>query len=136
MREIKFRGKRIFKDTDYWIYGSYYKRTDIDTHLICGNGVEIPVGIETIGQYTGLKDKNGKEIYEGDIIVKHWESLTMVRIISFLNGSFVGTNQPLVEQRFNTFSLYGTEDSKDILEKWEIAGNIYENPELLEEKNI
>ena len=58
MREIRFRAKR--KDTGEWLYwnlldGFSYPKEIIDE--------------DTVGQYTGLKDKNGKEIYEGDILV-------------------------------------------------------------------
>ena len=71
MREIKFRGKEI--NTGEWVYGFYTQGSFIDPNTeketvrhIIDNGMLLDVVPETICQYIGLTDKNGKEIYEGD----------------------------------------------------------------------
>ena len=66
--EILFRGKRI--DHDEWVYGGVY--TEGDTPFILGLFSSYPVIPETVGRYTGMEDKNGKKIFDGDICKMHY----------------------------------------------------------------
>lgn len=126
-REIKFRAKHVHafsknrKLDGIWVYGYYcdenYIRTDNAEKLIDKN---------TLGQYTGFKDINDKEIYEGDIVniivnnnVKNYGK------IIFKDGCYVVS----IEIPEITPSLDWIIGVANV----EIIGNIYENPELLEE---
>lgn len=89
---------------------------------------ELISGDDLIMQYTGLKDKNGKEIYEGDVI-EHIQGIydrTKIKEKVFWNDELAG---------FNPFSDYDSDcDIYVEMETVEIIGNIHENPELLEGK--
>lgn len=128
MREIKFRGKRT--DTKEWVYGYYAHTTLSDEafslgncmkhHLIIDSGVYYEVIPESVGQYTGLKDKNDKEIYEGDI-VNHKNPKPFkdsIYKVEFLNGGFAIKNSDYTED-LNEFLKYSSSA--------EVIGNIYEN---------
>ena len=140
---FKFRAK--LKGMDKWIYGAYLKMLPyqpnpigkikpLETehkHLIITEGRAdwgMPRGIEayeaipeTVGQSTGLKDKNGNLIYEGDILQDKYGCL---HPISWNIKGFYETD---------TFALAGF--YKTIQEDMEVIGNIYENPELLKDRN-
>jgi len=92
MRTIKFRGKRI--DSGEWVYGSlvchkppYHSKCDI----WCDDGEWHEVVPESVGQFTGLLDSEGKEIYEGDI-VKSNDNYRIYKII-FEKGEFRLSNR-------------------------------------------
>lgn len=128
MREIKFRGKRLYDGG--WIYGSllvsHFKDDKKERYFITqfsGNYTfEHEVDPATVGQYTGLKDKNGEKIYEGDII-------------GGSNGSINGMECPFKSEikwndkecGFNTPN-WGYMDSTHY---YNVLGNIHDNPELL-----
>ena len=142
MREILFRGKRI--DNGEWIYG-YYARKGADKesfrHYICVSTFssdyqsnytypfylyDYEVDPSTVGQYTGLTDKNGKKIFEGDIILRRYvrpyflveysEEETEYQA-NFFDGSYA-----------SLYKYFSSKESK-------VIGNIHDNPELLEDKS-
>ena len=137
-REIKFRGKSL--NTGLWSYG------DLRQDNICKKTyIEYEVDPETVGQYTGLKDKNGKEIYEGDILrfqvpdgtIRHFviEWADEDRILRPLSD-FVPDGNPIRISgwcfNWNGYRLYPTViDGVPDNEVMEVVGNIHDNPELL-----
>lgn len=139
MREILFRGKRI--DNGEWIYGfyfydSFYNKAYITIGNYCMTASTIisnqrimnalEVDPNTVGQYTGLTDKNGTKIFEGDI-VKYGDTVHNV-VFEQRNGTaYFG----LVYSTLETLSFGYYQDLKQI----EVIGNIYDNPELLEGDN-
>lgn len=130
MREIKFRGKSTtkFDDKNIWIYGDLLQPTEIcyiyeisDCNSIDGSRYE--VNENTIGQYTGLKDKNGKEIYEGDVV-------------HLLGGICEqGFYEIDIKNKIDNFieDTYFLTEALNQGATLEVIGNIYDNPELVKE---
>jgi hypothetical protein len=128
MREIKFRawdkekGEMLFNGLDYCYRVLQLPTNDKDYEH---KGIFAPSPVEfgrfELMQYTGLKDKNGKEIYEGDILC------------------FVGVHDPQYKNPYRPFDVFWQEEDARFSdwsprEKVEVMGNIYENGDLLEKK--
>ena len=128
MREILFRGKT---ESGEWVYGGFCYGNNRNESIICPrNDFSKEVIPETIGQYTGLTDKNGKKIFEGDIIASalHWLERPKNGVVIFRNGSFGLLWYRGEVEQFNPFtSMCNVE--------YEIIGNIHGNPELLKGEN-
>jgi uncharacterized phage protein (TIGR01671 family) len=136
MREIKFRAKQI--NDNNWISGYGVIIGDgfcAIPYTIRGNTYDwklttITCDINTLGQYTGLKDKNGKEIYEGDILTWSENGITSnPLVVEFKHGAFGYTySYDFVSFSGNSNFMFNQFDT-DI--RFEVIGNIYDNPELI-----
>lgn len=156
MRQIKFRGKRV--DNGEWVYGDYFKTPLTDensglppdsgwffltgktNHCIGQDGVAFVVDPATVSQFTGLLDKNGKEIWEGDVIkfqkfANYNDEITNLSRhtakVVFIDGSFswhilrYGANgcfhnSRKIEPLNNTCATWG----------FEVIGNLHDSPSL------
>lgn len=138
MREILFRGKRV--DNGEWVYGylsksrlqGYENNTlqpsiDREESGVMITSVVIP---ETIGQYTGLNDKNGKRIFEGNIVkvtddkrdAREFDINIGIGLVEFFNG-FWCISEHIDNSLYDMKRCFGVE----------VIGNIHDNPELLED---
>lgn len=142
-REVKFREKR--KDINVWAYGDLLHNNDgsasIRTNLntwrenhddVDAYGDNLSVDIDTVGQFTGLYDKNKKEIYEGDIV--------KAPLLDPIFGDVIKDAFCNAEIRFNkgsfVVSYYKREHNiylSDLYKRIEVIGNIFDNKELLED---
>lgn len=153
MREILFRGKR--KDNSKWVYGNYAvtDNNEKQQHFIFQNkAFEFEVESETVGQYTGLTDKNGKKIFEGDIVknpryvnvsdeIQKYD-IGIIRFRRYQEPSNFGkdkhqhyygfyidwiTDEIAKKIKVRSLPLYIDNNYIDVI------GNIHDNPEMLKE---
>ena len=131
MREILFRGK-IQGLTD-WSYG-YYAKSGENHFILLDTDNEDNYSIvdpETVGQYTGLKDKNGKRIFEGDIV--QWKDENFNNYTSVVEWCGEKWNYPAFDLAKHDYECNGLQYvHEDCI--IEVIGTIHDNPELLEMK--
>lgn len=138
MIEIKFRGKRL--ENKKWLYGDLYHANDLT--CICDWSIR-PYTVEnfavdpaTVGQYTGLKDKNGKKIWEGDIFK---DDRGVVRSVFRVPGGLAIEDNPVsfgYDHRSPAYPYTPIADPQVV--SWlaqccEVIGNIHDDPKLLEQ---
>ncbi len=147
MREILFRGKDA--ESGKWLYGWVFGEKaksiiEIDTKYVSEHGVEayytsvvIP---ETVGQYTGLDDKNGVKIFEGDIISYFYDDWIEpeVGVVKYMSDdgypAFELEHSPVFDDEHHVIEcnmLALLDQSGD--DSYFVAGNLHDNPELVED---
>lgn len=119
LREIIFRGKRL--DNGEWVEGNYWEFCGDHNIMVPGNCIGSRVDPSTVGQYTGLLDKNGERIFEGDVLTVDGEDGFFVLEFQEDTARFVMSGDSIVVD-FDNFWSYEVE----------VMGNIHDNPELLE----
>ena len=147
MRDILFRGKRL--DNGAWVYGSFCMDAREQFNGLCGVDGFIrlydkgkgkmqtyEVDRETVGQYTGLKDKNGKRIFEGDMI-KPFDDEVDKMVVEFHHGQFLlclyGERGYMAEYGWEEEGNYGCFEAEPLSsygDDIEVIGNIHGNPEM------
>lgn len=132
MREILFRGKRI--DNGKWVEGYLYRLSEkLNPFILLKSekGASYEVETKTVGQYTGMKDKNDNKIFEGDILkiksyVYDYEYITQVYY------SYHTLCVDIYDQNYSSTTIGFADDiwNGDFCEI-EVIGNIYDNPKLM-----
>ena len=135
-RTIKFRGKRV--DNGEWYYGNYIDGTDGRSYIMDFASVDRDaftfqeVLPETVGQFTGLHDRNGKEIYEGDVVKFTMGDEERICVVEYKNGGFMVESDGFFG--LDEFDVTTIGFAFDEMDETIVVGNIHDNPELLEDK--
>jgi uncharacterized phage protein (TIGR01671 family) len=130
-REIKFRGKNQY--TGEWVYGHYFQLEGI--HRIQKQeykGAWYEVNPETIGEFTGIRDRKGSEVYEGDLIMCNPCVSDTPLLINFVGSGFSIVNPNCCKKCKQGEGCIMTLD--EIGGDFEVFGNIYEHSDLLTPK--
>jgi uncharacterized phage protein (TIGR01671 family) len=148
-REILFRGKvtkvpKYMQDKNRmavgdWAYGHFLEIPDAQ---IFDGTVYLHVDPATVGQFTGLCDKNGKKIFEGDIVKTHYANAVksdFIETVVFHNGRFCANSKISETGKWWTSLADGVPhvsfDKSVYMESCKVIGNIHDNPELLKEES-
>lgn len=128
MREILFRGKSTY--TEIWCEGWYVPPVDyngkhwdasISYKVESGHLEDVEVIPETVGQYTGLTDKNGTKIFEGDIVKGSWNTVFVV----YYDEDYLQFRAKKADGYAREVDYYGSSNYLEVI------GNIHDTPELL-----
>lgn len=136
MRQIKFRAKvktfpidklmgRTFENGE-WVFGELHIATTGVPHIHTDICNRITIDTDTIGQFTGLHDKNGREIYEGDLLNGYGGKKRFFKVVYFENEACFLLRNVLNEDNVLPLMIQDCDT-------WRVAGNIHDNPELLKD---
>ena len=135
MREILFRAKRV--DNGEWVEG------DLVHSKTTSRGVIVEIftldmryegNPETLGQFTGLCDKNGKKIFEGDIVKYHCEACVGVKPVELIGQIYFNSADCFFCIHYNSHNGFICDDYLSDILDCEVIGNIHDSPELLEKE--
>lgn len=145
MRKILFRAVAI-GDLKTMVYGYYHYDSQTDTHYIClkDSLIRKEIDPDTLGQFTGLTDKNGKEIWENDVLICNKKAtlykdcpIDVIGLVIFSKGEYEVETKKTINKCFldkssinfgiNPFDWIHLHE----FQKSEVIGNLHENPELL-----
>lgn len=139
MSDIKFRGKRV--DNGEWVYGYYMSDLNmLVKHVIYTIGQEynshIQVDPETVGQYIGVKDANGTDVYKGDVFGTQIEGYSENCVVEYDECCFVLSNgkkkRPINTQEKSIHNWLPVGTGSAGYAPFEMIGNIHDNPNLLQ----
>ena len=136
-REIKFRGR--WKGSNVWVYGDLICSSDKERiAIVADDDHTCEVEFDSVGQYTGLKDRNGKEIYEGDIIVADRYPFfddgkpNYVAVVEWNDCGFGAFYELHKDSDAKGISVGCPCDfDSDTANRYRAIGNIHDNPEML-----
>lgn len=143
-REIKFRGQvlnsvkdkkdNVVTEWKSWVYGDLLHRPNGVLHILTLNEEKgcyenNIIDPKTVGQFTGMPDKGGKEIYEDDIV--RWRRDGKLYLVKFYAGMFYASVEELNKGVYGGFPLHVLTVDEEDGYKCEVCGNIYDNSELL-----
>lgn len=139
MREIRFRGRSVVNDryngikVGDWVYGCFIQSGCDAPCIIFGDGEQVEIDRDTLSQYTGLKDSEGAEIYERDIVRCIPDGEYELSYVCKVERKGTALTVEVRGFEYDYTCIHWAADSCYL--EYKVIGNVHENPELLENNN-